>query len=92
MIYGTKPPRPTSAEQVTMYIRKKLRLRKVYLLDMGKGQEYQFAGGMADRWRDPVVSGITQLKQLTFDQWVMAFRALREWNKLRCGRKSRRVT
>lgn len=81
MFYGTKPPKPTSARQVTEHLRKTLRLRKVRLVDMGRGQEYKFAGGMADRWADPWVTGITQLKQLTFDQWVMVFKALRLWNE-----------
>jgi hypothetical protein len=81
MTYGIKPPRPTSARQVTAYLRKVLRLRKVRLVDMGRGQEYKFAGGMADRWSDPWVTGITQLKQLTFDQWVNVFKALRIWNE-----------
>lgn len=85
MFYGTKPPRPTSADQVTMYLRKKLRLRKVRLQDMGKGQEYRFAGGMTERWKDPWVSGVTQLKQLTFDQWVNVFKALRVWNEVDRG-------
>jgi hypothetical protein len=52
---------------------------------MGKGQEYRFAGGMTERWKDPWVSGVTQLKQLTFDQWVNVFKALRVWNEVDRG-------
>jgi len=55
-------------------------VRKVTLLDMGPKQEYRFVGGMADRWKDQWVDGVTQLKQLTFDQWVLAFQFLRKWN------------
>lgn len=84
--YGTKPPRPRSADQVTWYIREHTGVRKVRLQDMGRGYEYKFAGGMADRWKDPWVSGITQLKQLTFDQWLNVFKALRVWNEARRGK------
>lgn len=80
MFYGAKPPRPTSADQVTWYVRKHARVRKVHLVDMGKGQEYRFAGGMADGWKETSVPGITQLKQLTFDGWLRAFLCMRRSN------------
>ena len=80
MIYGMKPPRPCSAAQVTAYIRTHTRARKIRLIDMGKGQEYRFGGGVADRWTCQYVDGVTQLKQLTLDEWLMAYKKLKGKN------------
>lgn len=80
MIYGTKPPRPTSAFVLTRWLTEQTGL-DVKVIDMGKGQEYRFGGKATRGWSDTAVMGITQLRQLTYDEWLNEFLDMKEENE-----------
>ena len=80
MIYGTKPPTPRSAFELTRWLKEQTTL-DIKVLDMGPGQEYRFGGEATEGWVDRDVQGITQLKQLSYDEWLHEFLDMQEENE-----------
>ncbi|KKM62853.1 hypothetical protein LCGC14_1517410, partial [marine sediment metagenome] len=77
-VYGRKPPKPTSVWLLTRYIQERSTDSKVKVIDMGKGQEYEFRYGEADQWpKEARYTGNTQLKQSSWEGWWRLYLARR---------------